>query len=127
MSAPTGLQFEFVSGCLVVRATGSAQFEQRLIFAQAIADALSQHPVVALLLNLRETTGPSNFMERYELGELAARYLPKIPIAVLMREDQTDRELIGRQVARNRGADLEVFLEPAEADAWLKQHAVPAA
>jgi len=107
MSAPTGLQFEFVSGCLVVRATGSAQFEQ--------------------LLNLRETTGPSNFMERYELGELAARYLPKIPIAVLMREDQTDRELIGRQVARNRGADLEVFLEPAEADAWLKQHAVPAA
>ncbi len=127
MSAPTGLQFEYVSGCLIVRATGSAQFEQRLVFAQAIAEALSRQPVAALLLNLRETVGPTNFMERYQLGELAAHYLPKIPIAVLMREDQTDKELIGRQVARNRGADLEVFLDPAAAEAWLKKYAPPAA
>ena len=123
MSIASALHFEFASGCLIVRATGNAKFEQRIEFAEAIAAALKKQPVSALLLNLRDAAGPASFMERYELGELAARYLPKIPIAVLMREDQTDKELIGRQVARNRGADLEVLLEPADAEAWLKKHA----
>ena len=127
MSLPPGLRFEYSSGCLIVHATGEAQFEQRVAFAEAIADALTKQPVAALLVNLRETAGPATFMDRFHLGELAARYLPKIPVAVLMREEQTDKQLIGQLVARNRGLNLEIFLNADAAQEWLRKHAAPGA
>jgi len=123
MSTPTGLQFEHVSGCLTVRVSGPSQFQQRVSIAHAIVEALSKHAVNAMLIDLRNTDGPVTFMDRYQLGEMAAQYLPKIPLAALMREDQTDRQLIGQQVARNRGANLQVFTEEALAVAWLKEYA----
>jgi hypothetical protein len=126
MSSPTGLEFEYASGRLIVRATSRAEFGQRVAFAQSIADVIRKQPVATLLVDLRETAGPTTFMDRYQLGELAATYLPKVPIAVLMREEQTDKQLIGKLVARNRGVELEVFFDPAEASAWLKKHQQPA-
>ena len=122
MSSPDGLEFEYVSGRLTVRATSHAEFGQRVAFAQLIGEAMRKQPVTTLLVDLRDTAGPSTFMERYQLGELAAHYLTKIPIAVLMREEQTDKQLIGKLVARNRGVELEVFFDPTAADAWLTKH-----
>ncbi len=123
MSSPTGLEFDYAAGRLVVRATHDAQFGQRLAFAQLINAAVQKNPVTSLLIDLRNTKGPSTFMDRYQLGELAAQYLPKVPIAVLMREAQTDKQLIGKLVARNRGLELEVFFEAGAADAWLEKRA----
>jgi len=121
MSSPTGLEFEYVSGRLVVRATNEAEFGQRVAFAQFIGAFVQKNPVSAILVDLRDTKGPSTFMERYQLGELAAEYLPKLPVAILMRKAQTDKQLIGKLVARNRGLELEVFFEAAAADAWLEK------
>jgi len=121
MSSPTGLEFEYVSGRSVVRATNEAEFGQRVAFTQFIGAFVQKNPVSAILVDLRDTKGPSTFMERYQLGELAAEYLPKLPVAILMRKAQTDKQLIGKLVARNRGLELEVFFEAAAADAWLEK------
>ncbi len=125
MSSPNGLQFEHTGGCLIVHATGHAQIDQKVALARCIGEAIKQQPINSLIVDLRDTAGPSTFMDRYQLGELAAQYLPKIPIAVLMRKEQTDPQLIGQTVARNRGAQLEVFFDRASADAWLQKHAAP--
>ena len=125
MNSPTGLEFKYAAGCLTVRATSRAEFGHRVAFAQSIAEAIRQQPVTTLLVDLRETAGPTTFMDRYQLGELAAAYLPKVPIAVLMREEQTDKQLIGKLVARNRGVELEVFFDPGAAGAWLKKPRQP--
>jgi hypothetical protein len=122
MSSPTGLEFEYAAGCLTIRATSRAEFGQRVAFAQLIADVIGKQPVTTLLVDLRKTAGPTTFMDRYQLGELAATYLPKVSIAVLMREEQTDKQLIGKLVARNRGVELEAFLDLAVASAWLKKY-----
>lgn len=121
MSSPTGLEFEYVSGRLAVRATNEADFGQRVEFAKLIGEFVQKNPVDALLIDLRETKGPSTFMERYQLGELAAEYLPKVPVAILMREAQTDKQLIGKLVARNRGLELEVFFDHGAAESWLQK------
>lgn len=121
MNSPTGLEFEYMSGRLAVRATSEADFGQRVAFAKFIGEFVQKNPVSALLIDLRETKGPSTFMERYQLGELAAEYLPKVPVAILMREAQTDKQLIGKLVARNRGLELEVFFESEIAEAWLQK------
>ena len=123
MSSPTGLEFEYASGRLVVRATNDAEFGQRVAFARLIGEAVQKNPVTTLLIDLRNTKGPSTFMDRYQLGELAAQYLPKVPVAILMREDQTDKQLIGKLVARNRGLELEVFFDADAAEAWLQKRA----
>jgi len=121
MSSPTGLEFEYVSGRLVVRATSDAEFGQRVAFAQFIGEFVQKNPVTTLMIDLRDTKGPSTFMDRYQLGELAAEHLPKVPVAVLMREAQTDKQLIGKLVARNRGLELEIFFDREPAEAWLQK------
>jgi hypothetical protein len=125
MNSPTGLQFEYVSGCLTVRATGRGMIEHKELSIQAIAEAIAAQPVNAALVDMRELAPPYTFMDRYQIGELTGRYLNKIPIAALARHEQVDRQRIGQVVAVNRGAKLEIFTDPAAADTWLKHYATP--
>jgi len=122
MSTPSGFNFEYLSGCLLVRATGRFMIDQKEAAIKEIAEALNAQSVNAALVDMREVEGPYTFMDRYQLGELAGRYLSKIPLAVLALENQTDKQRIGQLVAVNRGAKMEVFTDPDAAMAWLKKH-----
>jgi hypothetical protein len=125
MSRSDDLKFEYGPGYLVVRASGRYPIEQKEEAVSAIAAAIRARPVRAALIDGRKVDGPFSFMERYQLGEVAGLYLKQVPIAVLAREEQTDKQLIGKLVATNRGANLEVFTQLAEAEAWLKLFATP--
>jgi len=121
MSTPPGLQFEYASGCLIVRATGREMIEHKEASIKAIANAIDAQSVKAVLVDMRGLLPPYSFMDRYQLGELTGKYLSGIPIAALALEEQTDKQRIGQLVAINRGARVEVFIDEAAAYAWLKK------
>ncbi len=120
------LMFNYEAGCLIVTATGRYIVDQKESAVKDVAEAIKVQPVKAALVDLRGISGPYTFMDRYQLGELAGRYLTKVPIAVLILPKQADPQLIGKLVANNRGANLEVFTDPPAAQAWLKKHQPPA-
>lgn len=88
---------------------------------EAIAGLIRLHHAKAALIDLRDVPGEATFMHRYGLGEQAGRHLPRIPVAALLRETQADPERIGLLVARNQGANVEVFTDPDAAEAWFDQ------
>ena len=119
MSKPSDLHFEFACGCLIVRARGRGLVVRKEASAKAIADASKSHPVKAVLVDMRHIPGPYTFLDRYQLGEVTARYLAHLPVGALVLEKQLDPGRIGQVVATNRGAKLEVFTDPAAAERWL--------
>jgi hypothetical protein len=125
MSASKELKFRYESGCLIVIATGSYLIDHKEAAIKAVAATIKARSLRALLTDMRGLTKSYGFMDRYQLGELAGRYLSTVPIATLNRVDQLDPEHIGQVVAKNRGASAEVFADEAEAYAWLKQYQTP--
>lgn len=95
--------------------------ERKEATIETIAELIRSHQAKATLIDLRGVPGDVTFLDRYELGELTGRYLPQISIAALVLERQADHKHIGKIVARNRGAYLEVFTDQASAEAWLDQ------
>ena len=60
--------------------------------------------------------GPMSVMDRFDLGEGIAKFWDRsITIAVLARPDQLDPKRFAKVVAANRGLQVEVFTEEAEA------------
>ncbi len=120
MSEPVKLQLEYRDDCLVIRPQGRDILDRMAATMQAIADAIRAQPVRATLIDMVALPGPVSFLDRYQLGETAGRYLPRIRLAALINEVHADPKRIGQLVAQNRGAAIEVFTDPAAADAWLK-------
>ena len=122
MGQSDDLKFEYRHGCLIVRASGSYPIEHKEAAVRAIGEAMLARPIKAAIIDGRKVDGPFSFMDRYQLGELAGLHLKHAPVAVLARAEQTDKQLIGKLVATNRGAKLEVFTVVADAEAWLRRH-----
>lgn len=121
MSAPPSLEFQARPGCLFVVVRGREILENKSVTIQAIAAALKEHQVKAALLDVRAVPGILTFMDRFQLGTHAGRFLGGMSIGVLARSDQADPQRIGQLVAQNRGVDVQVFTEATEADAWLNK------
>jgi len=122
MSQPDNFHFESVADCLNIRILTRFVLQQKDDAFQAMADAIRGHAAKAAFVDIRAVPGPYTFMDYIELGEMAARYLAFVPVAVMGGSEQLDPERIGKVVARNRGANLEVFTSEAEAHAWLKKY-----
>jgi hypothetical protein len=118
--------YSYESHCLKILAPNRDFMEDMDASARAIATAISAQPVRAAVLDLRAVPGPVSFMDRVQLGEAAGRHLRGTPIAVVMTEELADPDRIGMVVARNRGANVEVFTDEAEAVAWVQKYLVPA-
>ncbi|HWA29326.1 MAG TPA: hypothetical protein VG734_26990 [Lacunisphaera sp.] len=126
MSDPVSLHSEYRDDCLVISVRGRDIFERVNVTLESIAATIRSRPVCATLIDIRLVPGPISFLERFQLGEAAARLLPRLPLGILMREDQADPRRIGQLAASNRGYTVEVFTVPDAAEAWLKHfHALP--
>jgi len=123
MRWPEEIQFERESGCLIVRFIGRGLVELKEATIKAVSDELKARPAKAVLADLRKVAGPFTFMDRYQMGELTGSLLAGVPIAVLAAEQQLDRQRIGRLVATNRGATLEIFTDPVAAWDWFRRAA----
>jgi len=59
-------------------------------------------------------------LERYRMGQTAELLDGKAArVSVLARPDQIDPGRFAEQVARNRGANVKVFIDPEKAQRWL--------
>lgn len=123
MSSPDRLDHVCAGGCLRIHLHNADIFQKMDATVRAIAELIASTKARATLIDFRDVSAPTTFLERYELGEMAGRYLPGRLIAVLLRPDQADRNQIGKTVALNRGALVEVFTESAPAEAWLQRYA----
>ena len=124
-ASPSPFNFAHESDCLKVQAIGRYFIEQREAAAEAIAALIKSRPTRAALVDLRCVPGPFSFMDRVKWGEAAGRYLAGTPIAVVLDKAQADPDNIGMVVARNRGANVEIFTDEAEAQTWLHQYLTP--
>ena len=123
MSEPPEIEFSVRPGCLLIHVRGREIVQNKPAVIKMIGDAIRKHQVRAALLDTREVPGPVSFMDRFQLGTLAGQHLSGLRIGVLARPDQADPQRIGQLVAKNRGVEVEVFTDPAAADAWLKERA----
>jgi len=87
--------------------------------------------MTAVLVDIRQISGRAPTMsERYEqavqIADLQTRRTPRIRLAVLGLEPMIHPQRFGEVVATNRGAQLRVFTERAEALAWLLSVLKPA-
>lgn len=121
MSGADSLRYDLRAGGLTIRVLNRDILEKKEATVKAIAELIRDHQAKATLIDLRGVPGDVTFLDRYELGELAGRYLPQISVAVLVLERQADHQRIGKVVARNRGANLEVFTDQASAEAWIDE------
>lgn len=120
------LEFQVRPGCLLILVRGRDILERKAATLQAIAAALKTHHRRAALLDVRAVPGPITFMDRFQLGVLAGRYLAGVAIGVLAQPEQADPQRIGQLVAKNRGAEVQVFTDPAGAETWLQARATKA-
>ena len=110
---------------MIVTTSGRYLVEEMESAILAIAAAGRARQVRAILADLRGLERPYGFMDRYKLGELGGLYLSAWPLGILLDADQVDRGRIGQTVAKNRGAQVEIFTSEPEAYAWLKQYQRP--
>ncbi len=122
MSSLPSLDHELIDGCLTIRLRNGDILLKMEPTIRQIAGVIEAQRPKATLIDFRAVPPPTGFIERYQLGELAGRYLAGHHLAVLVRPDQADRQRIGKVVATNRGVLLEVFLDQAAAEAWLALH-----
>lgn len=120
MSGSPILQFEYRDDCLVIQVHGREILDKTEETMQAIAEAIKARPVRATLVDVRAVTGPVGYLNRFQLGKMAGHYLAGIRLGCLMHEEQADPQRIGQLAARNRGAHVEIFTDPAEAETWLR-------
>ena len=116
------ISYQPESNYLVVRVHTRRILDDTDATCTAIAAEFAARPIKAALIDLREVPGPVTFMDRFNLGEAAGRLLAGTPIATLVTEEQADPERIGKIAARNRGANVEVFLDRDEALAWMQPY-----
>ena len=126
MSDQPALEFRPQPGCLLITVRTREILEQKAATIQTIASTLKNGDLRAALLDTREVPGPVTFMDRFQLGVAAGRFLRGLSIGVLARADQADPQKIGQLVARNRGVEVEVFTDPALADAWVQKQTAKA-
>jgi len=73
-----------------------------------------------LFVDFSPVTGSYSTLERYDLGLIGARFVPYVGrVAVLVTSQVQDPEKFAAQVARNRGLNIDNFLDRAEALTWL--------
>ncbi len=125
MDGSVQIPFQAKAGGLIVRFESRDVIEKKAATFKALAELIGQHKAKVALVDLTGVPGGSTFLDRYELGESAARFLPRITLAVLVREDQIDRGQIGIMVAANRGMRIELFTNKAAAERWFENSLKP--
>jgi hypothetical protein len=122
MGEPDSLQVESRDGGLIIRLSGHGLIERKQKTVQAIIGAMKKHKARAVLIDIRAVPPPYVFMDRYQIGELVARYFTGLSVAALINDSQAGEQKVGTLVAANRGVPVQLFTEAARAEQWLKNH-----
>jgi hypothetical protein len=98
--------------------TGQYTFEKGNKVFQQLHSLCIDNKIDKLLVSSALVEGYSSTMERFEFGELIAKYFSyKVKFALVAKKDHFDK--FAENVAVNRGASFAVFLDKTEALEWL--------
>ena len=87
---------------------------------EAILEICMEKKPSRLFVDFSPVTGQFTTLERYDMGMIGARLVPYVGrVAVLLSPEVQDPEKFGAQVARNRGLNVDNFVDRALAMAWL--------
>jgi hypothetical protein len=90
MDGSIKIPFESRPGGLIIRFNNRDLLERMVPTFEAVAELIKSHQTRALLVDFRGIPGGSTFLERYQMGETAASYLPRVALGVLGFEAQLD-------------------------------------
>lgn len=118
MGAPE--RFEIVNDVAKYRPVGQVSFKQAVELAVNAMAACNEAGAKKLLINATGLTGFSapSTVERYAFGERVAK-VRGVTVALVVHGYMIDSERFGVVVARNRGANVDVFTTEADALKWL--------
>lgn len=116
------IQFEQNETRVAARLSGSGLVGEVTQFYPQMLEACERAGTKKLLFDLSRVRVVLSLQDRYELGNRAALFARKsIKIAVLAVPGQLDPERFAAIVAKNRGVNVLVFTDEAEAEAWLEK------
>jgi hypothetical protein len=110
----------------VYRATGRMRFVQAVALGKSTIEAARRQGIRKLLLVTSALEGiepPSIGDRAFMSREWSAAAGRTMHIAVVARAELIDPEKIAVMLARNFGASMDVFVDEADALAWLEQFA----
>ena len=108
---------ETESECLRVTVTGLWSMREFRPMVEAIRDGCQRSMLRRALVDARGVTDEVSPIDRFEAGKQVASVLLGIRIALVFDPRRITR--LAENTAVNRGADMAIFGEPADALAWL--------
>jgi hypothetical protein len=103
---------------VVLQPTTSSDHIKRQ-FEEILRICMEQKPS-RLFVDFSPVSGKYTTLERYDLGLIGSRLAPYVDrVAVLVLPEVQDPEKFAAQVARNRGLQVDNFVDRATALAWL--------
>ncbi len=107
-------------GYLYAKIEGDFSAENNLEQARGVIGECSRLGARSVLFDVTSQAGKVSFLSRFHAGNEAANFWDhSVKLALLMREDQREKEDIGILAARNRGINVQDFADLNEAVAWL--------
>ena len=103
--------------CLRVTVTGPWSMREFRPMVEAIRDGCQRSELRRALVDARSVTDEVSPIDRFEAGKQVASVLLGIRIVLVFDPCRITR--LAENTAVNRGADMAIFGEPAEALAWL--------
>ena len=122
------LQTEILATCLHARISGQFEAESAMAIQERIFAQARQASQRAILIEVRELRGAPEVMQRYKLAlsiaeeshRLTRALGTKVRVAFLGDDPVIAPDHFGEDVAVNRGANMRVFTDEAEALEWLR-------
>jgi hypothetical protein len=116
--------FEYLSGYARCRPEGTFTLEQGMQQVLAAITYAREQSIDKLLVDTTRmvTPGMPTTLDRYTLGVTFAQAArSSVRVAVIVKPEMIDPERFGVTVATNRGMQVNVFTNEADALAWLDQ------
>jgi hypothetical protein len=118
------VRFEMLGEVAVYRASGRMRFQQAIVVGKTAIEAARRQGMRKLLLVTSALEGvepPSVGDRAFMAREWAGAAGRAMHVAVVARAELIDPEKVAVMMVRNFGASMDVFVDEADALAWLEQ------
>lgn len=106
----------------ILELTGSYNFKEAVEQFDDIGNYYNNNKFNKLLIDLSEIEGNIPIIDRFNLGEIFVKKLaPLDKTAIISNQSLASPDNFFQTVARNRGANVKIFMDKKEASDWLDE------
>ncbi len=115
---PEIVEYDAKAKLIRVRAWGAGTIEDWLSSKEQVVQLHDTHGVLELLVDVRDQESTPDTLDIYDFGE---GWPPRIRTAILVGDRTREEQEFLETVAFNRGKQMRVFENEADALAWLRE------